>query len=396
MIKSDKVQPEVNEQKITIIIPCQDDLVPEKHKNEPEAPTLIDKFLRCVTQIRGYLFGLLFAFSMCMSNLLVKMGPSLNAPHHSTIRYVIQFTAMYAIIKKNKLDTFGPKEHRKLLILRGITGCSADILGFFALQYLDISDVETLVNSAVIITVIISRFALNEKLTIVHSISLILTISGVLFVVRPDFIFGKELLISESLNQNLTNHSAKPVTLKEKELWDQNFYETSIGISMALGNAISLSMVQVVIRKLCILNVHFSVTTIYLTIVGLITSIVLSGIMAATNYSMFMKSNIRYDHLFVEISYSVLAGVCGTLGIVFMNYALKYEDASKVAMIRTFSVFFSFILQYLFLDVAVDILGILGALFIVLGIFIVLFLKIFDEQLADTKNCVVKFIVKKY
>lgn len=396
MIKTDKVQPETNDQKLTIFIPFPDDLVPEKEQNDAYKSKTCNPIFNCIGRIRGYLFGLLFAFSMCMSNLLVKMGPSLDAAHHSTIRYIIQFTAMYIVIRKNKLDTFGPREHRKLLILRGITGCSADILGFFALQYLDISDVETLVNSAVIITVILSRFALDEKLTLVHSVSLILTISGVLFVVRPEFIFGKENLISETVNQALVNNSKKLVLIKEKELWNKDFYETSIGISMALGNAISLSMVQVVIRKLCIHNVHFSVTTLYLTIVGLIASVFLSVVMAATNLSLFMQSNIRYNHLLIQIGYSVLAGVCGTLGIVFMNYALKYEDASKVAMLRTFSVFFSFVLQYLFLDVSVDILGILGALFIVCGIFIILFLKIFDEQLAGSKSAVLKFIVKKY
>ncbi|RNA30039.1 solute carrier family 35 member G1 [Brachionus plicatilis] len=370
MTKGDKVQPEAIDQKITIFIPCQDDQ--QKEENEPKAPrAFLDRSLNCFIQIRGYIFGLLFAFSMCMSNLLVKLAPSLDAPHHSTIRYIIQFTAMYIIIKKNKLDTFGPRKHRKLLILRGITGASADILGFFALQYLDISDVETLVNSAMIITVIISRFALSEKITIVHSFSLILTICGVLFVVRPDFVFGKERLITESVPKNLTNKllSAEVLSIKEKELWDRNFYDTTIGISMALGNAISFSIVQVVIRKLCILNVHFSVTTIYLTIIGLITSIFLSGLMAVTNVSMLMKLDISYEHLLVEISYSILAGICGTLGIMFMNYALKYEDASKVAMIRTFS--------YLFLDVSVDILGILGALFIVL---------------ADSKSGLVQFM----
>lgn len=396
MIKTDKVQPEEHDNKLTIFIPCQDDLVQEKEQNDLNKSKNCNRLFNCISQIRGYLFGLLFAFSMCMSNLLVKMGPTLDAPHHSTIRYIIQFTAMYTVIKKNKLDTFGPKEHRKLLILRGITGCSADILGFFALQYLDISDVETLVNSAVIITVILSRFALDEKLTLVHSISLILTISGVLFVVRPEFIFGKERLITGTVHQALTNNSEELLLIKEKELWDKDFYETSIGISMALGNAITLSMVQVVIRKLCIHNVHFSVTTLYLTIVGLLASICLCVVMAATNLSLFMQSNVRYNHLLIEIGYSVLAGVCGTLGIVFMNYALKYEDASKVAMIRTFSVFFSFVLQYLFLDVSVDILGILGALFIVSGIFIILFLKIFDQQLASSKSVFIKFIVKKY
>ncbi|RNA24470.1 solute carrier family 35 member G1 [Brachionus plicatilis] len=325
---------ETNQQKIYEFLPADEEDGLSK-ENQVDVKKTESIFCRWVKPIRGYLFGLLFAFSMCMANLLVKMGPSLDAPNHSAIRYAIQLVIMYAIIRYNKFEPLGPKSQRKLLIFRGIVGCGAVIFGFFSVKYLDISDVETLTNSAVIITAILSRIFLDEKLTMVHFFSLILTIAGVLFVVRPNFLFGLEYKMENLLKVNLSsNHSVKIHNIEIKDHSNRDFNETLIGVVMVMINAVCLSIVQVVIRKLCLVKVHFSVTSIYPAMVGFVTSMVLSGAMVGSGLSVHKEIESSLSDMLIEIGYSLTGGLLGTIGIVFMYYALKYEDATKIGMVK--------------------------------------------------------------
>ena len=200
---------------------------------------------------------------------------------------------MLLFIKANNLEVFGPKEQRKLLILRGVVGSAAVISTYFSIKYLDVSDVETLTNSCVIITAIFSRIFLKEKLTICHVVALALTICGVFFILRPSFLFGIEhdlehffhvnFSSSSHLNQsillpttkNLSEHAREFMSIKDHS--NRDLFESVIGVSLALFSAFCMSIAQVAIRKLCLVHIHFSVTSLYPAIVGLPASLIISG-----------------------------------------------------------------------------------------------------------------------
>lgn len=301
---------------------------------------------------------------------------------------------MLGFIKKNNLELLGPKPQRKLLFLRGVVGSIAVIIGFFSIRYLDVSDVETLSNSSVILTAILSRIFLKEKLTVCHILSLIFTISGVLFIVRPSFLFGIEQDLETFFHVNLTyeNHTIHNVQLKDH--LHRTFIETMIGVTMVLISAFCLSIAQVTIRKLCLGKVHFSITSLYPAMVGLPSSICVSLFLIKTNAS---HQDLKQEAAFlpIEIMFSVIAGLLGTMGIIFLNKALNCEDATKIGMVKTSGVFFSFILQYLFLDITVDFLGILGAMFIIGGTVAVMTVKVCNEKLSKSNNFFIKFLIKQ-
>lgn len=200
---------------------------------------------------------------------------------------------MLAFIRMNNLNPLGPKEHHGLLMIRGVVGSAAVIAAYFSLKYLDVSDVETLTNSSVIITALFSRLFLNEKLTISHILSLCLTLTGVLFIVRPSFLFGIEHNLESFFHVNLTTHSTyhldnnglnqtvysnlTSAQLDIKDHVNREFFESVIGVSLALASAIGMSIAQVTIRKLCLFNIHFSVTSLYPALIGLPASLILSG-----------------------------------------------------------------------------------------------------------------------
>lgn len=338
---------------------------------------------------------------MCMAHILIKMAPSLDGSNHAAVRYSIQIVVMLIFIKKNDLEMLGPKSQRNLLLLRAVVGSLAVMIGFFSIKYLDVSDVETLTNSCVIITAIISRVVLKEKLTVCHIVTLFLTVSGVMFIVRPSFLFGIEQNLENFFHLNLStvhSHLNSNQTIKHVEIKDhlnRSFYETIIGVSMVLLSAVCMSVAQVSIRKLCLVKVHFAITSLYPALVGLPASLIVSAILIQTSTS-HQNLNQEADILPIQIGYSICAGVFGTMGIIFLNNALRFEDATKIGMIKTIGVFFSFILQFLFLDITVDFLGVMGAIFIVTGTISTMVIKLFDKPLSQSEIILVKILIKKF
>lgn len=367
--------------------------------------------------IKGYLFGVLYALSICMANILVKLAPNLDGSNHSCIRYLIQLIVMSVFIKKNNLDFLGPKNQRKLLLLRGIVGSMAVIFSFFSLRYLDVSDVETITNASIIITAIFGRIFLNEKLTLCHILALLLTITGVVFVVRPVFLFGIEENLESLLHLNLSSHlieSKESLALnqvktnatflnlvlpthKSAEIIshsNRNISESVLGVVLVLIGAVCMSFAQVSIRKLCLKKVHFSVTSIYPAYIGLPASILISVVLVLTNTS-HKNINEEADTLILQIFYSFCGGILGTMGIIFLNHALRHEDATKIGMTKTLGVIFSFILQYFLLGIAIDLLGVIGAVFVISSIIGVMSLKLFEKNINKSKHLFLKCLSKK-
>lgn len=85
----------------------------------------------------------------------------------------------------------------------------------------------------------------------------------------------------------------------------------------------------------------------------------------------------------MDVFYSVCASCLSVTGQVFLNISLRYEDATKIAITKTIDVFFSFVLQYLLLNVTTDLLGLLGACSILTGTFFVLIFKLFENKYSD-------------
>ena len=344
--------------------------------------TNIGNKLNCV---KGYTFGLLFTICACMSNVLIKMAPSLNSFNHSMIRYILQlFIMIYFIVNRNESDFLGPKSQRKLLTLRGLAGCCALIFGFYSLKYLDVSDVETLINSCVLITALLSRIFLKEKITICHIFSLILTITGVLFIIRPAFLFGIENDLEGFFHVNVTAHNLNSTRVTEG-YFNRSLATTLIGLALVFTHALCTSISQVSIRKLCLDKVHHSIISIYPVFIGLPLSVIVSVLLT-------LPQDAKLQIIPIEIFYSFCAGLISTFGLICLNKALKHEDAAKIAIVRTTGVLFSFLLQYLILDVEIDFLGILGAIFIVSGTLAIILTKIYGKSFNDTcKFLAIKF-----
>jgi drug/metabolite transporter (DMT)-like permease len=251
-----------------------------------------------------------------------------------------------------------------------------------------------LAHTSLIITAVLARIFLKEKLTIAHLIASIFTIFGVIFISKPSVIFQRE--VKQNPNQELTSrflfnqtfefnsNRTERIDLNSSEIIvetsdDSTRLHTIIGICLTFFSAFSGACVFLVLKKLNNSKVHWATNTIFVCWFGVPFSVVLSIILF--NFGKAHK-NIQEElgHLPMDLFYSVLASMLSIGGQIFLNISLKYEDATKIAITKTVDVFFSFILQYILLSIDADYLSVLGAISILTATFSVLMFRMMEAK----------------
>lgn len=339
-----------------------------------EPDNLYDRIKICIfLPYRGYFYGLFSAFFFCLSQIFLKRAKWLSAADHAAVRYLFTSVTMFIFMKYHEMKLFGPKKQRGLLMIRGLVGCLSLMSVYFALMLINPSDVVSLAHSSLIITAIMSRIFLKEKLTIAHVVSIFLTAIGVLFISKPSFIFDKKQIVDLS---NYTNTS---------QIGQSSFenYKVPIGISMTFMAAIFTSVIFLILKKLSNSKVHWAYSTVCVTWFGLPLSLILSASLVYFGFY-HQDLSIEKEELPMDIFYSFVAASTSLLGQIFLNIAFKYEDATKIAITKTIDMFFSFLLQYLLLDIMVDSSSIFGAIAILIGTFAVLLFRLFEDKYRNS------------
>jgi drug/metabolite transporter (DMT)-like permease len=295
------------------------------------------------------------ALSISLSAIFYKMAVSMNGSDNSVFRYLIQLISMICVLKYKNIPLLGPSDQLKLLLARSFFGIFAVVFTNFSLKYIEPSNSIVLSHTNIIITAIMSRMFLREKLGVQHLIAILMSLTGIVFILKPSFLFH------EQMPKELSNEAIS------------NDYRL-IGTVFAIAGAFGSGAIHIIIKKLCINNVHFGVTTLYGTFMGLPISILTSMILVALGVD---HKNFMYElqYLPYDILFGLIGGSLAVLAHVLFNISLKYEDATDVAIVRTCDVFFSFILQFLILNINFDLISIIGAAFIIIGTLAILVFK---------------------
>ena len=292
----------------------------------------------------------------------------------------------------NKIPTLGSPGTRRLLFVRGFTGLFAIVFFRFGLLFIAPSDCSAIQQSSVVVTAILARIFLKEKLGIPHLFSVVLIIQGVIFISKPSFLFHPSPLaptlshfVNGTENSTVLNH-ALPVELpsiSHMNLKLSDSVQTIIGIQFVLLSALFSGILAITIKKLCIRNVHWSVSTIYCSYVGLPFCLATSALIYFYGVT---HGNVHYDMstLGQHILLSCFSSIFAIAGQIFLNMSYNYEDASKVAIAKTSEVFFSYFLQMIILHIQVDLLSITGSILIVCGTVIVLVFKMVENSIDQT------------
>ncbi|RNA41329.1 solute carrier family 35 member G1 [Brachionus plicatilis] len=322
----------------------------------------------------GFSIAISSAFFLSLSNIFIRKAVMLNGSEQAAFRYLVQLLTMLLIIFKSKLNPFGKKEDRIRLILRGIFGMLGLICLHFSVKFIDPSDSAALLHSKIVLVSILSRIFLKEKLNLAHMLSILLTIIGVLLVSQPSFL--KQFIYS---NFNSTEIYLKNSTIG---IVSENLgFRPALGISFGLVAAFFSSLVPLFLKNLSNRKVHYSVSVIYAGYFGFPFSLLLSLVLYLSdlenrNFDEFKSSSVILWQLF----YSFISASSGVVSQIMMNISLKYEEASKVALLRSTDLLYTFVLQHFFLGIDSNLFSIIGASLIFISTFLVLVFKILEKS----------------
>lgn len=322
-------------------------------------------------KFKGYFYALLTACCYPLSNVFLKKAYILNGADQMAFQFIFTLIVMLVIVKYYNFHPLGPKDQRTLLHMRGLIGSVGILFFLFGILLIPPSDCSAVSHTSVIITAILARFILKEKLGIAHLFSIILTVIGVLFISKPEFLFK--------------NSSDAVENCKDCGFLGNKNYMFYLGVGLVVGASFFFGLLSIIIKKLSNSNVHWSVTTIYSAYYGILVGLPISILMYVLGYS---HQNLKDEipQIPMQFFYSVLAGIFGLLGTIFVNKALDNEDPTKVSIVKTSDVLIAFVLQLFILNVTVDMLSITGSAAILLGTFTVLSFGLIESRMKSSKK----------
>ncbi|TDG98021.1 hypothetical protein EPR50_G00213930 [Perca flavescens] len=263
--------------------------------------------------------------------LLVKTIEGVHAIEISAIRCFFQMLFTMPLLIYHKTGFLGPRDKRIYLVLRGFIGSNAMILLFYAVQQMPLADATVIMFSNPVFTSLLAWIFLKERCTIWDCIFTVFTITGVLLIARPPFLFGDH---RRGIEGNYANHIK--------------------GTIAAFAGAIGAAFTFVVLRKMG-KSVHYYLSVWYYAVIGFIECIITVSVLG--------EWKIPYcgrDRWLL-----MLIAVLGIAGQSFLTKALQIEKAGPVALMRTIDVVLAFIFQFIFLNRAPTMWSLGGALCVV-------------------------------
>ncbi|CDU23028.1 uncharacterized protein SPSC_01658 [Sporisorium scitamineum] len=185
------------------------------------------------TKVRGFVkrnegiillgFAQLFFSTMNFFFKLINLlPPEESAPVTALeiifIRMSITWVGCVAFMLTSGVENpfLGPKEVRKLLALRGFVGFFGLFGLYYSLQYLSLADATVITFLGPLATGLLGYLVLGEPFTLRETLGGIISLSGVVLIARPAFIFGRKAADSDLdhplsidlLNATTSSHAA--------------------------------------------------------------------------------------------------------------------------------------------------------------------------------------------
>ncbi|XP_020498415.1 solute carrier family 35 member G1 [Labrus bergylta] len=279
----------------------------------------------------GLFYAFLSTVFFSIIALLVKTIQGVHAVEISAIRCFFQMIFTMPLLIYSKTGFLGPRDKRIYLVLRGFIGSNAMILLYYAVQQMPLADATVIMFSNPVFTSLLAWIFLKERCTIWDCVFTLFTLTGVILIARPPFIFGED---PNGIEGNYSNH------LK--------------GTIAAFAGAIGAAFTFVVLRKIG-KSVHYYLSVWYYAVIGFIECVITVTILGEWKIPFCGR-----DRWIL-----VLIAVLGIAGQIFLTKALQIEKAAPVALMRTFDVVLSFIFQFIFFNRAPTWWSLGGALCVV-------------------------------
>lgn len=211
---------------------------------------------------------------------------------------------VYMLINRHKIlhAPFGPRELRPWLLLRGAVGFCGVFGMYFSLMYLTVSDAVLITFLTPAVTVILAAVVLRERFTKVEAFGTLVSLMGVVLIVRPSFLFG--------LPDNLDNSPAESADPRKRLL------ATMVGLLGVLG----ASTVYIVLRYIGD-RAHAIISVGYFSLI--VTVISLVGI------TLVPSMRFRWPHGNRQWFLLINLGVCGFIFQLLLTMGIQRERAGR-------------------------------------------------------------------
>ncbi|XP_010746053.2 solute carrier family 35 member G1 [Larimichthys crocea] len=279
----------------------------------------------------GLFYAFLSTVFFSIITLLVKTIEGVHAIEISAIRCFFQMLFTMPLLIYHKTGFLGPRDKRIYLVLRGFIGSNAMILLFYAVQQMPLADATVIMFSNPVFTSLLAWIFLKERCTIWDCVFTVFTITGVILIARPPFIFGQHL---RGIEGDYTNHIK--------------------GSIAAFAGAIGAAFTFVVLRKIG-KSVHYYLSVWYYAVIGFIECIITVSILGEWKIPFCGRDRWML----------MLIAVLGIAGQTFLTKALQIEKAGPVALMRTIDVVLAFTFQFIFFNRAPTLWSLGGALCVV-------------------------------
>ena len=291
-----------------------------------------------INRIKGISLFVLVSFLATCEGAFVKQMKVLPTGE------VVMITGLYAICLLGTILTFQGISiltfpNKRWVLLRCIGGCGALIGKFWSVQNLPLGNAIALVFTSPIMTCVLARVFLKEKINLFHIFAIVVGLIGIILIAKPTFIFPSD----------------DPA---EAPLWYN---------AVPLVAALSLSIAYV-----CQRHVGSVVSCTVVSFYGVLSQSVAALILQSATSSQYINPPC----------YSVrwMLPFCGYLSAALflaVNKGLYYEKAATVSLIRNLDTVLAFFLQVVVFRETAETMSLIGAALIMLGTLSMTFSKIF-------------------
>jgi drug/metabolite transporter (DMT)-like permease len=267
------------------------------------------------------------AFFFSLMSLFVKLvGRRLPTPEIVLARSAVMLVISYVLVRRARLQLWGVR--KGLLVLRGSLGFGALFCFFFAVTKLPLADVTVIHFTNPVFTAVLAWVVLGETVRRKEIAGLVLNITGVTLITRPQFLFGR---------------------------WASDLDVFAVGVAV-IASVLSASA-YTTIRKLRETE-HHLVIIFYFSLVSAVAS-------APIAVNTFVRPTP------VEWVLLICVGVVTQISQVFLTKGLLRERAGRAMSVGYVQVIFAAVWGMVFFGDHPDPIGVGGAALVFLGLLLV-------------------------
>ncbi|CAL1262457.1 unnamed protein product [Larinioides sclopetarius] len=243
---------------------------------------------RQTSRSRGLFFAMLSGVSFSIASVIVKRMKNLHPGQLALYRFIGTFVMSMPETVKTGQNPFGPREFRFFLVLRGVFGGLSIFLNFISFRYLSLGEASVLIFSSPVVVTVFARIFFKEPCNFFQSISVMLTVIGIVFITK--------------LPARLTANPLIPFVYSSEKIYS---------LVAAIFSMFCMSAMDLITRK--VRHVHQSITNFNFGWVGILETAFLTVVLG----------NFKWQHCGMQSIYILLLALFSYSGITFLVMAFQ-------------------------------------------------------------------------